>query len=326
MRIAIYKDTLANRRGADVAVRGLAEGLCGRGHDAVLFEKGDLARRLSEKWDVFVSSGTNELLDLAAAFPRRFPWPVVQQFHTDPRSQFKRKRIFRNWRIRKALRKVAAIQVLRAEFASQVSGYGPRVETIGNWSSFEGCAVPSSCAGSRTVLYPAAFSRGKNHRLLIEAFASLSGEFPDWTLELYGSGSPGAALPRNVRHMGYADLGEVYPRCSFLAFPSLDEGFGLVIADAAAFGRPAVMLKDWIGTAAAGGGIVTRPTAEAYAGGLRTLMADASLRVEMGEAARRFCAGAYSRDAILDRWERLLSGASAACSQTRPAAEDEGDA
>ena len=311
MRIAIYKDTLANRRGADVAVRGLADGLRARGHDAVLFEKDGLDGRVREKWDAFVSAGTNELLDLAAAFPRRFPWPVVQQFHTDPKGQFKRKRIFRNWKIRRALRRVAAIQVLRAEFAPQVSGYGPRVEVIGNWSAFEGRGDASGCAESHVVVYPAAISRGKNQRMLVEAFASLFEDFPDWSLELYGSGSFDAALPRNVRHMGYADLREVYPRCAFLAFPSLDEGFGLVLADAAAFGRPAVMVKDWIGTAAAGGGIVTRPTAGAYAKGLGALMADASLRVKVGESARRFCAEAYSRDAILDRWERLLAYASA---------------
>lgn len=311
MRIAIYKDTLANRRGADVAVRGLADGLRARGHDAVLFEKDGLAGRVREKWDAFVSTGTNELLDIAAAFPLRFPWPVVQQFHTDPKGQFKRKRIFRNWKIRRALRRVAAIQVLRAEFAPQVSPYGPRVEVIGNWSPYEGLPRgDSDCAERRTAVYPAAFSKGKNQRLAVEAFALLADDFPGWTLELYGNGAPGFALPGNVRLMGYGDLGEVYPRCAFLAFPSLDEGFGLVLADAAMFGLPAVMVRDWIGTASAGGGIVADPTPAAYARAMARLMSDAGLRREMGAAARRFCLDAYSRDAILDRWERLLSSVS----------------
>ena len=42
MKIAIYKDTLANNRGADVAVRNLAAGLSERGHGVTLFEKDEL--------------------------------------------------------------------------------------------------------------------------------------------------------------------------------------------------------------------------------------------------------------------------------------------
>ena len=45
MKIGIYKDTLSNRRGADMAVLALADGLRERGHDVVVFEKGDFAMR-----------------------------------------------------------------------------------------------------------------------------------------------------------------------------------------------------------------------------------------------------------------------------------------
>ena len=113
MKIAICKDTLANRRGADFAVMGLSEGLTERGHDVSLLERGEYMVRLKERlWDVVISAGTNELLDIAELFPGVFPFPVVQQFHTTPRSQFKAKRLLRNWRIRRALRRTAAIQVL----------------------------------------------------------------------------------------------------------------------------------------------------------------------------------------------------------------------
>lgn len=302
MRVAIYKDTLKNRRGADNAVLALACGLRERGHDAVVFEKDALADRLRERWDVVVSTGTNELLDLAGYSGA----PVVQQFHTNPRSQFKWKRFVRNWKIGNALRRVAAIQVLREEFAAQVAKYGPRTAVIGNWSEWTGRA-PAGRPESRTIFYPAAFGKGKNHRLVVDAFASLSGEFPDWELELYGGGAPDFPLPRAVRAMGYCDLGPVYGTRAFMAFPSLDEGFPLTLVDAAAFGCPAVMVRDWIGTAAAGGGLVSRPAVKAFAGALRRLMSNAGLVREMGSAARRFCMEMYSRESILDKWERLLS-------------------
>ena len=302
MRVAIYKDTLGNRRGADNAVIALAEGLRERGHDAVLFERLELAARLAERWDVVVSAGTNELLDLAGYGGA----PVVQQFHTNPKSQFKRKRLLRNWRIRRALGRVAAIQVLRGDFAGQVSKFCPRVVAIGNWSEWEGRAQ-AACAVSKSIVYPAAFGKGKNQRLAVDAFAALSKEFPGWSLELYGGGAPDFPLPCGVRHMGYRDLGPVYASCAFVAFPSLDEGFPLTLVDAAAFGKPAVTVRDWIGAAAAGGGIVARPAADDFAAGMRRLMEDPALLASAGDAARRFCAAEYSRSRLLDAWEGLLS-------------------
>jgi glycosyltransferase involved in cell wall biosynthesis len=312
MRIAIYKDTLANRRGADVAVVGLAEGLRERGHDAVLFEKDELAARLAERWDVFVSTGTNELLDISRAGYRGAP--VVQQFHTNPSGQFKRKRIFRNWKIRRALRGVAAIQVLREDFVPQVARYCPRVEVIGNWSIYDGRRreTDTGTSSGNVIVYPAALGKGKNQRLLVDAFSLLERDFPDWTVELYGKGTLPFRLPESVRLMGYRDLEEVYPRCAFLAFPSIDEGFGLAISDAAAFGLPAVLVNDWIGTASAGGALVVAPDARSYAEGLRRLMEDGTLRRSMGAKARLFCSQRYSRSAILDRWERLFGDITAA--------------
>lgn len=302
MRIGIYKDTLANGRGADVAVLSLAEGLRNRGHDAVVFEKPDLARRVAEPWDVVVSAGTNELLDLSGF---KLSCPLIQQFHTNPKSQFKRKRIFRNWKIRRALRRVSAIQVLSEDFVSQVNGYGVAVAVIGNWSMRP--STVNAFAAEKMILYPAAFAKIKNHRLLIEAFGILSEEFPDWTLELYGDGPHPAAVPPAVKIFRRGSLCEAYARCAFLAFPSTDEGFGLVVAEAAMFGKPAVMLHDWIGTVAAGGGLVTAPTPEAYAEGLRQMMRNADQCRRMGENARVFCEKNYSRDIILNKWERFLT-------------------
>ena len=304
MRIGIYKDTLANKRGADVAVLALADGLRERGHEAVVFEKGELTSRLAEQWDVVVSSGTNEILDLAAAFPEKFPWPVVQQFHTNPKSQFKWKRFRRNRAVKAALKRVAVLQVLSESFIPQVSKYGARVEAIGNWSKYP--LSEGECRSDNVIIYPAAFGGDKNHALLLKAFARIADDFPDWELRLYGRGDAPKSLPQRVKLMGYCDLAEAYRQCSFVAFPSLDEGFGLVLADAAMFGKPSLMIHDWIGLAKAGGGIVTRATVSAYADGLRRFMSDPELCKTMGAKARDFCAHTYSREKILDRWERLL--------------------
>ena len=303
MKIGIYKDTLKNKRGADVAVANLAAGLKERGHEAVLFEKGELKARAAEKWDVMVITGTNELLDLAEEFPEKFPWPTVMQFHTNPSYQFKWKRWRRNLKIKRALRSVQAIQILREAFRGQVEKYGTKVETIGNFSMMESKNAGES---EKTIIYPAAWNKDKNQPMLIQAFEKARKQFPEWTLELYGGGKVPEKLPDGVKAMGFCDLTEAYGKCAFVAFPSLDEGFGLVIADAAKFGKPCVMVEDWIGTVKAGGGVLTGKRAGAYAEGLKKLMGDAAAREAMGAKAREFCDREYSRVAILDKWERLL--------------------
>lgn len=302
MKIAVYKDNLSTGRGADVAVRNLTEGLRERGHNAILFTKPELSIRLTEKWDAVISTGTNELLDLAG-FRNA---PIIQQFHTRPQSQFKWKRFWRNHKIKCALKKVAAIQVLRSAYVGQVNKYGPHVEVIGNWSAYESNALESSKRERKMILYPAAFSKTKNHSLLLRSFARLYNEFPDWTLELYGNGHPPGELPPNAKVKPYGDLHNAYEECAFVAFPSIDEGFPLTIAESASFAKPAVMVKDWIGTGAASGAIVTAPSVQDYANGLRRMMADSSMRRLMGENARCFCSCNYSRAHILDQWEELL--------------------
>lgn len=326
VRIGIYKDTLANKRGADFAVLALAEGLRERGHDAVVFEKGDFGKRMSEKWDVVISTGTNELLDLYnhvnLVNPVQRQFPVIQQFHTNPKSQFKWKRFVRNWKIRRALHSVGAIQVLSEDFVPQVAKYGVPVSVIGNWSMFSSVVkLPSPTLTSNsnsTIICPAAFAKVKNQKMLIEAFARISAAFPDWKLRLLGRADGGYAdecrrlaakfsVVDRVEFAGFCDnLAVEYQKCAFVAFPSVDEGFGLVIADAAAFAKPCVTVRDWIGAASAGGGIVASPTVSSYADGLRMMMADAELRRRMGAAAQRFCAATYSRERILDKWESLL--------------------
>jgi len=335
MRIGIYKDTLSNRRGADMVVLALAEGLRERGHDALVFEKPDFAKRTAEPWDVLISTGTNELLDLydccagrstsrscpdtpANPVGKAFPWPVIQQFHTNPKSQFKWKRLVRNWRIGRALRRVSAIQVLGESFVPLVMKFRVPVEVIGNWSRYQSLASQSSVPQLSTIIYPAAFAKGKNQKLLIEAFSRVAAEFPEWGLRLLGR-ADGAyaeecrrlavrtAAGNRIAFRGFSeDLAHEYAQCAFVAFPSLDEGFGLVIADAAAFAKPCVMVRDWIGTVKAHGGVKTEQAVAAYADGLRRLMADGTLRRNMGEAAREFCAASYSREKILAEWESLI--------------------
>ena len=61
-------------------------GLEERGHIVTLFEKSQFSAKARGDYDVIVSTGTNEILDLAKldGLP-----PIIQQFHTDPKYPFR---------------------------------------------------------------------------------------------------------------------------------------------------------------------------------------------------------------------------------------------
>ena len=312
MKIAIYKDTFANNRGADIAVKNLAVGLSERGHAVTLFDKTQFAEKVRGDYDVIISTGTNEILDLAKV--DGLP-PIVQQFHTDPKYPFRHwiKRWRRNLTIKTALKKAAAFQVLREAHVATLQkliGFSKdRISVIGNWSSFEGRA--KTLPEEKIILCPGAINADKNQSLLVDAFADVADEFPNWQLHIYGRGKQkdevallkrisAKGLNNRVLHKGYADLSEPYAKCAFVAFPSKTEGFPLTIIDAAMFSKPTLMIHDWIGC-----GEVVEP--KDFAAGLKKLMCSSDLRREIGEGARLHCKENYSREKILDRWDALLT-------------------
>ena len=314
MRIGIYKDTFANNRGADIAVKNLAAGLNERGHIVTLFDKTEFAAKVHGDYDLIVSTGTNEILDLDKI--EGLP-PIVQQFHTDPAYPFRHwiKRWLRNRTIKAALKKAAAFQVLReahVEILQRLIGVAEnKIAVIGNWSSFEGRTNP--LPEENVILCPGAINADKNQSLLADAFASAADEFPDWQVHIYGRGKAkdeaallkriaANGLENRVLLKGFADLSEPYARCAFVAFPSKTEGFGMAILDAALFGKPSLTICNWIGCEE-----VAAP--KNYAEGLRRLMSDADYRHSLGERSYEYCRAHYSRETILDRWERLLSEA-----------------
>ena len=314
MKIGIYKDTFANNRGADIAVKNLAAGLEERGHEVTLFDKSQFAEKVRGDYGALISTGTNEILDLMKV--DGLP-PIIQQFHTDPKYPFRHwfKRWRRNRAIKTALKKAAAFQVLREEHVETLQRLigvpREKISVIGNWSSFE--EHTQVLAEEKIILCPGAINADKNQSLLVDAFAAVVDEFPDWQVHIYGRGKAkdeaallkriaAKGLAERILSKGYANLSEPYAKCAFVAFPSKTEGFGMVILDAAMFRKPSLTIRDWIGC-----GESVSPSG--FAEALRRLMSDADYRHNLGERSFKYCKAHYSRETILDRWECFLSEA-----------------
>lgn len=178
-----------------------------------------------------------------------------------------------------------------------------------------GVHLPESSApdGSRGnfVLHVGAIQKRKNIVRLVEAFGAMPA---GWRLVVAGSASgygaeeAMAAIHNSPRRAdidvrGYvsdAELNRLYDSARMLAFPSLDEGFGIPVIEAMARGLPVVIsdrpaLVDLAGDAAA---IVPAADTEALGEALASLAANPEARTRLAELGRRR-AERYS-------WERAV--------------------
>jgi glycosyltransferase involved in cell wall biosynthesis len=81
----------------------------------------------------------------------------------------------------------------------------------------------------------------KNIGLLLDAFVRIRSSVPNATLKLVGS-RPRRPLPAGVEAIGTIDsVADVLRRASLLVLPSLQEGFGIVVAESLAAGVPTLV-------------------------------------------------------------------------------------
>ncbi len=160
-----------------------------------------------------------------------------------------------------------------------------------------GVDVPpaSACTGKRenVVLHVGVVQRRKNTSRLVQAFSALP---PSWRLVLAGSNGYGwedtmkaiEASPARDRieargYVGEEELKRLYATSAILAFPSLDEGFGIPLLEAMSWRLPVLTsdrsaLPEVAGDAA----IVVDPLdTEQIAEGLRRLATDEWLRSDL---------------------------------------------
>jgi glycosyltransferase involved in cell wall biosynthesis len=155
-----------------------------------------------------------------------------------------------------------------------------------------------------------------SYRLLAEALDRLLADraAPPWRLLVVGDGPARpeveralAPLPADrVRLLGAVEaeaLPAYYLGADLFAFPGLGEDAGLVYLEAAAAGLPIAACQGPGPSymVAPGGGLLTPPTAEAFAGALRTLLAEPDHRRRLGGAGRRFVETDRSLEAFRER-------------------------
>jgi glycosyltransferase involved in cell wall biosynthesis len=224
-----------------------------------------------------------------------------------------------------ALHRMDAITVLLPEFRDWFpEPLKSRVTVVPNSVR----PLPPGRLGSRprgkTVLAVGRLATVKRHDLLIEAWARLTGEFPDWQLRIFGTGPTVAELEAQVQTLGLAGsvhlmghtgkIVDEYLAASVLAHPAAYEGWGLAVTEALAAGLPVIGFADCPGVNSlvvdGENGLLVPAEGDRtanFAAALAHLMRDASLRTALGQAAPD-SVSQYHPDRVADMWEAAALG------------------
>lgn len=248
--------------------------------------------------------------------------PVISMLHNDPDEIFRGSPAEE----RKALEKSAAIQVLLPSFISKAKKYlhydhfiaipnavnAPHV-TADHLAKKDKYTI--TCVGRLT-------GRTKRQHLLIEAFARLSKDHPDWQVKLWGDTYDKpyvASLRSKIKKYGLEkqvflcgttkDMDAVWKETDIFAFPSHHEGFPLALSEAMSCGIPAVGYRSCpaVNELIQSGetGLLVEEGASALAEGLKKLMESPVLRERFGKNAQ-MAAEMYRPEIVWRKWEEKI--------------------
>lgn len=180
--------------------------------------------------------------------------------------------------------------------------------------------LPVSGLHAKRVITIGRYAYQKGYDLLLQAWAEVEKQCPDWTLDIFGQGDQAEyrelmadlGIDTNRCHLNgpVEDVINVYLDSSIFVLSSRFEGFGLVLVEAMACGLSVVSFDcpagpDEIITDGTDGLLVSSGNIYDLAEKLMTLMADGNLRCQLARQARQ-SAQRYSMASIANQWKMLF--------------------
>ncbi len=254
--------------------------------------------------------------------------PIIQMVHHFPPiilDKYLRKPWFIRWYYKKSFKKVHTFQVLMDSYMDKINPYfePQNVVRIANAVyQFKDEEKVDLTHEKKKIIYVTRIEKHiKRPHLLVEAFAKIGREFPDWKVEIWGLQKypdydkeiqdliKANGLENNVFLMGYTrDVNELYRSADIHAFPSSAEGFSLAIADGMAIGLPTLGFADALSVneviVDGHNGFLAKDLDD-FAEKLKQLMSDKELRIRMGQNAIADMK-AYAPEVIIGKWEKLF--------------------
>lgn len=248
--------------------------------------------------------------------------PVITMSHGDPEDYF------HHYPVKElpSLGLSAACQVLMPSFVKGITKRFPKekVVVIGNVVPQHEKAVDLS--KKKTIYKIISIGRlVRNHKrphLLLQAFAKLAKDFPQWNVELWGAEDRAKYtkelkkiisdnnLENRVFLKGTTNnVTAVLQQGDIFVFPSAYEGFGLTLAEAMSVGLPGIGYKNCVAVNEiikdGKNGFLAEDGVEALTEKMQQLMSDQELRQRMGKAAHESMKQ-YAAENIWGKWEELI--------------------
>lgn len=258
--------------------------------------------------------------DVKSVFASR----ITPQFDLEPKDQTPKARL-KAALFKDALHHFDGISVLIPSYAQHLpASVRPRTTFIPNEVlrvTYADVAKSALEKRRQSILFVGRLEEYKGSKLLIQAFSQIANSFPDWTLNIYGTGPIMRELKELISTLGLTkvvhfkgvtdDMPTAYHRAQIFCLPSRYEGFPRAMSEAMASGLPCIGLEDCEGVAyllKQGGGILVRADSGAseLAAGLRRLMSSPKLREQLGKEAIEIVAQ-YDPKQIFDQWETYFT-------------------
>ena len=248
--------------------------------------------------------------------------PVISMLHNDPDEIFAHAPSGEM----RALEKSARIQALMPSFIEKAEKYlrYDHFVYIPNAVSIPAIsAQPGIARKVHTITNVGRITgRTKRQHLLVEAFASLAKDFPDWQVNLWGDTYDKTyvtTLKGIIKKQGLEgrvhlrgttkDMASVWKETDIFAFPSHHEGFPLALTEAMGVGIPAVGYRNCpaVNELIHDGedGYLTDDGAAPFAEALRKLMEDGDRRAAFGKRAKENMKP-FAPEVVWDEWDQLI--------------------
>jgi len=208
--------------------------------------------------------------------------------------------------------------VVLTEKDKQLWGGGERFTAIPNPLSFKtnqrALLENHRIVSMGRLVYPKGFS------YLIEAFALIHKQFPDWQLWIYGDGQEKAIFQNQINALSLqdkivlqtpdADVETTMQKASLFVLPSLYDGFGLVLTEAMVCGLPCVAFDCECGPAeiirdGEDGFLVELRNTALLAEKMAILLSDVGLRKSMGQKAAENVLR-FETEQIMSEWKNYF--------------------